>query len=235
MKDKIIRKANTPFASATGMLLIVIFMAAMNYPADHQKAYSYLALGDSYTIGEKVSDQENFPSQVCHNLTLKGVSIKSPKIIAKTGWTTDELQSAIQKENTRVRYDFVTLLIGVNNQYRGRNANDYKSEFESLLKQAISFANNDPSHVIVLSIPDWGATPFANGRDREKIGREIDEFNGINKDLSYHFGVHYIDITPGTRKSAEDPAMVAEDGLHPSGKEYAIWAERVAAIIQRSI
>ena len=234
MRHKIIKKTNSPIVVVPGMLLIVIFMAAMNYPAEHKKSYTYLALGDSYTIGEKVPSKDNFPSQVRQFLSAKGLAIKSPKIIAKTGWTTDELEVAIKKEKTKPRYDFVTLLIGVNNQYRGRTTGNYRPEFESLLKQAIRFADNDPSHVIVLSIPDWGATPFAGDRNREEISRAINEYNAVNKDVSATYSVHYIDITPGTRKAAEDPELVAEDGLHPSGKEYAIWAELVGAIMEKN-
>lgn len=210
-------------------------MAAMKHPQHSGKSYTYLALGDSYTIGEKVPEKENFPNQVCHMLTAKGIFIAHPQIIAKTGWTTDELRDGIKKEKTQSHYDFVSLLIGVNNQYRGRSTEEYASEFESLVKQAIQFGGNDPSHIIVLSIPDWGVTPFAFGRDRAQIAHEIDAYNAINRQIAARLGVHYIDITPGTREAPSDPALVAEDGLHPSGKEYARWAAKTAALVEEIV
>jgi lysophospholipase L1-like esterase len=232
-KAMISKKINSLLIRATGMVLLLIFIAAMKYPSE--RSYTYLALGDSYTVGEQVAPGDNFPNQVYQLLGRKGVVVKDPKIVAETGWTTDELQDAINKEKLRSKYDFVTLLIGVNNQYRGRNIDDYSREFESLLKQAITFAGNKASHVIVLSIPDWGITPFAEGRNRDQIAREIDLFNQANNEISARYDVNYIDITPNTRKAAEDLSLLATDGLHPSGKEYAIWAEMVAAVISRNI
>ena len=154
------------------------------------------------------------------------------KIIAKTGWTTDELEAGIKKTKLQQHYDFVTLLIGVNNQYRGLPRDKYALEFESLLKQAISFAGDEPAHVVVLSIPDWGITPFAEGRNSTQIGKEIDDFNAINKQISQRYKVHYIDITQGTRKAADDASLLAADGLHPSGKEYSIWTQQVTDTIE---
>jgi lysophospholipase L1-like esterase len=196
------------------------------------KQYSFLALGDSYTIGESVLPQDNFPNQTTRLLGKDGFGFNLPDIVAKTGWTTDELQTAINTRTFLPKYDFVTLLIGVNNQYRGRTVDNYKPEFESLLKQAIQFAGNDTSHVIVLSIPDWGATPFAAGRDRVQIAKEIDEYNAANKMIAAAYKVHYIDITPGTREALTDPSLVAGDGLHPSAKEYKRWAEKLNAFIK---
>lgn len=191
------------------------------------KTYSYLALGDSYTIGEKVPAAENFPSQVVRIMREKKKNFSAPKIIATTGWTTGELQTAINKARLKKKYDFVTLLIGVNNQYRGLKVVDYIPEFEHLLQQAIRFAGNDTTHVVVLSIPDWGVTPFAEGRDRKQIAADIDAYNAANKLIAEKYSVNYIDITPGTRKAANDPSLLAEDGLHPSGKAYAEWAEEI--------
>lgn len=189
---------------------------------------SYLALGDSYTIGEGVPDKANFPNQAVQLLNQAGYSFGEPIIIAKTGWTTDELQQAITAANPQGPYDLVSLLIGVNNQYRGRSSVEYAGEFESLLQQAIAFAGQQPQHVFVLSIPDWGATPFAEGRDRAQIAREIDEYNAINKAITEKYGAHYIDITPGTREAATEASLVTTDLLHPSGKEYSRWAEKLA-------
>jgi lysophospholipase L1-like esterase len=202
--------------------LLTIFIVAMKKPTD--KGYNYLALGDSYTIGEQVEARDNFPNQLRMLLEKKGIVIDPPQIIAQTGWTTDELQSAVNTARYATRYDLVTLLIGVNNQYRGRKAEDYAPEFERLLKNAIGFAGDDPNHVIVLSIPDWGVTPFAEGRDRQKIAGEIDEYNSINEEIAKKYGIHYINITESTRAATGDPSLLAPDGLHPSGKEYAKWA-----------
>ena len=196
------------------------------------KQYSFLALGDSYTIGESVPALDNFPNQTVQLVKNDGFNFNSPEIVAKTGWTTDELQAAINARTLLPKYDFVTLLIGVNNQYRGRTVDNYKPEFESLLKQAIQFAGNDTSHVIVLSIPDWGATPFAAGRDRVQIAKEIDEYNAANKTIAAAYKIHYIDITPGTREAINDPSLVAGDGLHPSAKEYLRWAQKLNTFIK---
>jgi lysophospholipase L1-like esterase len=199
--------------------------------------YHYLALGDSYTIGEMVQPQENFPNQVVKMMTNNSVELE--RIIAKTGWTTDELEAGIVASNSNKpllsSYDFVSLLIGVNNQYRDRSVDNYKSEFEELLRKAISYAGNRADHVVVLSIPDWGVTPFANGRDREQIAKEIDAYNAANKQIALQYNVHYIDITPWTREAATDNSLLASDGLHPSGKEYKRWAEKIAAFFQSKL
>ena len=199
------------------------------------KVYNYLALGDSYTIGEQVEAKENFPNQVVAILKERGIGFNEPRIIAQTGWTTDELQAAINSSETEGPYDLVTLLIGVNNQYRGRPVNDYVPEFESLLKQAIHFAGNNPARVIVLSIPDWGVTPFAEGRDRKQVAKEIDEYNSANQSIAKKYNVHYINITENTREAANDISLLADDKLHPSGKEYSRWAKKLAAIIQEKL
>ncbi|HEY6502785.1 MAG TPA: GDSL-type esterase/lipase family protein, partial [Chitinophagaceae bacterium] len=142
---------------------------------------------------------------------------------------------AIKSAKLTVKYDFVTLLIGVNNQYRGRPVEEYAPEFESLLKQAIQFAGDDASHVIVLSIPDWGITPFAEGRNRQQIATEIDEYNSANESIAAKHNIPYISITNSTREAQKDPSLLASDGLHPSGKEYARWAKQVAAIIESKL
>jgi lysophospholipase L1-like esterase len=213
---------------------LLIFILAMKDPLQ-KNTYTYLALGDSYTIGEKVKNTENFPNQVVTLLREQEFDFKEPLIVAKTGWTTDELQEGIKKAKLQQHYDFVTLLIGVNNQYRDRTVADYIPQFESLLKKALKYADNNPRHVIVLSIPDWGVTPFAEGRDRKQIATQIDEYNAANKLLTGKYKVHYIDITPGTREAANDSELLAADGLHPSGKEYAKWAKEVAAVIKSEL
>jgi lysophospholipase L1-like esterase len=178
---------------------------------------------------------QNFPNQTVSLLRKDGYSFEEPEIVAQTGWTTDELQRAIDQHSFKDAYDFVTLLIGVNNQYRGRTVEAYKREFESLLKQAARLANGKAGHVVVLSIPDWGVTPFANDRDKKQIAIEIDNYNSANKALAEKNKVGYIDITPGTREAANDPGLVASDGLHPSAKEYAKWSESLSALIKSLI
>jgi len=230
MKKILIRKAGYFLVTVSGIFLLLIFMAAMKHPG--QKTYTYLALGDSYTIGEKVKNSENFPNQVVTILREQELDFKEPVIVAQTGWTTDELQEGIIKTKLQRHYDFVTLLIGVNNQYRNRTVADYIPQFESLLKKALKYTRNDPRHVIVLSIPDWGATPFAEGRDRKQIATQIDEYNAANKLVAEKYKVHYIDITPGTREATHDPELLASDGLHPSAKEYRRWANKAANLIK---
>ena len=199
--------------------------------------YSYLAIGDSYTIGELVPLYESFPYQTLQILRSK-FSITdhfiSPEIIAKTGWTTDELDQQLSKTILLPKYDIVSLLIGVNNQYRGRSVENYKSEFEKLLLDAIRFAGNN-NRVFVISIPDWGVTPFAEGKDRALIANEIDEYNEACKLITEIHRCNYIDITASQREDGNKIDFLAADGLHPSGKEYAKWAEKLADQILLSI
>jgi lysophospholipase L1-like esterase len=213
------------------VLLTVILFAQCKKMSEHN--YSFLALGDSYTIGESVPTAQNFPHQAVELLQKSGYTFKAPEIIARTGWTTDELQQAINSTSLSTHYNIVTLLIGVNNQYRGYDINVYASEFENLLHQAIAFAGNDTAHVFVLSIPDWGVTPFAVGRDTSKIAQEIDAYNAINKKIALQYDVHYIDITPDTREAVHDNTLIAGDGLHPSGTEYTKWAEKLSEAIKK--
>jgi lysophospholipase L1-like esterase len=189
---------------------------------------SYLALGDSYTIGEQVLLADNFPHKTVSVLKEKGIDVADPVIIATTGWTTDELATAIREHNLNETFSVVTLLIGVNNQYRGRTVENYGEEFLSLLNQAIFFAGNQPNRVVVLSIPDWGVTPFAADRDRAKIAVEIDAYNAACKGITETLNCNYIDITESTRHNGHNPEFLAPDLLHPSGMEYAIWANRLA-------
>ncbi|MGZ3852735.1 MAG: SGNH/GDSL hydrolase family protein [Flavisolibacter sp.] len=193
--------------------------------------YTYLALGDSYTIGEGVPLTESFPYQVVQLLRQKEYDFNAPEIIAKTGWTTDELQLALGRATLLSKYDFVTLLIGVNNQYRGRDAIEYKEQFEELLKKAIELANGKKDRVIIVSIPDYGVTPHGRSMDAEKISKEIEVFNSINKALSIQYKVLYTDVTLGLRQNAGDTSLVDIDGLHPSGKEYRKWAEKIVELI----
>lgn len=180
----------------------------------------YLALGDSYTIGERVAEEDRWPVILANQL-----GIASPTIIAKTGWTTDELQAAIDKAKPAKNHDLVSLLIGVNNQYRGYDVEVFKEEFTELLQQAISFAGNDSSKVFVVSIPDYGVTPFAAGNNPQKISEEIDLYNSISKKITEDAGVQYFDITPISREATDDTSLLANDQLHPSGKMYRMWVD----------
>jgi lysophospholipase L1-like esterase len=188
----------------------------------------YLALGDSYTIGESVHESERFPAQLTNALRARGVPLDETHIVARTGWTTDELWRALDANEPRGIFDLVTLLIGVNNQYRGRTAENYRPEFVALLERAIAYAQGEPTRVIVVSIPDWGVTPF--GSRREKVSAEIDAFNQVNRAETLRLGAHYVDITPRSRAAQHDATLTASDGLHPSGKMYAGWVEMLLPI-----
>ncbi|MCU0488813.1 MAG: SGNH/GDSL hydrolase family protein [Anaerolineales bacterium] len=187
----------------------------------------FLALGDSYTIGESVPVDQRWPVQLADRLRDAGLMVEEPVIVARTGWTTTELQAGMTQAGLQGSYDLVSLLIVVNNQYRGYPTTAYRQEFRQLLAQAIQFAGGDPKRVIVLSIPDWGVTPFARGRDPVQIAGEIDTFNAINREETQAAGAAYIDVTPISRQAVNQPSLIAGDGLHPSGEMYAAWVELV--------
>lgn len=188
------------------------------------RAKTYLALGDSYTIGQSVSAEQRFPYFAVRQLIDKNVNMTPVQIIATTGWTTGNLLSALAASPPTKTYDFVTLLIGVNNQYQGRSIDEYRVQFTELLNKAVGYAGLKRSRVFVLSIPDYAVTPFARGSDTAKISREIDAFNAINKEIAIREGIAYIDITPISRQARTDPTLTSTDGLHPSGKQYEKWA-----------
>lgn len=191
----------------------------------------YLALGDSYTIGESVLELERWPNQLAALLEADGIQAEVT-IIARTGWTTTELWEGIQMHDLQPPYDLVSLLIGVNNQYRGYDMGEYREEFIFLLNKAIEYAGGKSERVIVLSIPDWGVTPFAADRDRERIAREIDAFNSVNREAAENAGAQYVDVTPASRTASDDVELIAEDGLHPAGKMYAAWAKQVLPVVR---
>jgi len=195
-----------------------------------------LALGDSYTIGEGVADDERWPARLVAMLRARGVAAQAPTIVARTGWTTDELWSGIDTAHLDAPYDLVTVLIGVNNQYRGRGAEEYRVEVERLLTRATHLAGGRAGRVIVMSIPDWSVTPFATsaaagGRDRGRTASEIDAFNTINRDAAAAAGAHWIDVTLVSRRAASEPALLAPDGLHPSAAMYAEWARLLMPLV----
>jgi lysophospholipase L1-like esterase len=189
-----------------------------------RKMRRYLALGDSYTIGEGVTPDQRWPVQLASLLQARGIPLAEPLIIARTGWTTDELARGLQDAAPVGPFDMVSLLIGVNNQYRGRDLDEYRLQFTDLLGQAVALAGGVAGHVLVLSIPDWGVTPYAMERGRVNIGTEIDAFNAAALAVCRHHGAYGVDITPLSR-ARDAGSMVVEDGLHPSGAMYAAWAE----------
>ncbi len=194
----------------------------------------YLALGDSYTIGESVPSEQNYPHLLEKDLIQKGLNLKETKIIAKTGWRTDDLISAINNERLTGTYDIVTLLIGVNNQYQHKPIEQYKKEFRALLKTAIELSDGKKERVFVISIPDYGYTPF--GKENQKlISQELNLYNTINKSISSEFGVKRFDITPISREGLKREELIAKDGLHPSGKMYQEWVNLFSKKIISSI
>ncbi|MDR3712555.1 MAG: SGNH/GDSL hydrolase family protein [Puia sp.] len=197
---------------------------------------SYLALGDSYTIGQSVEPAGRYPVQVVKDLVLSGYpSFKAPEIIAATGWTTGDLVKALNAIQPNPPYEIVTLLIGVNDQFQGRGMLAYRDHLSTLLQKSIILAGDRPSRVLVLSIPDYSVTPFARDADRIFIAAQIDSFNALNCELASKYKVRYLDITAESRKAAEDPSLIAADGLHFSGKEYAIWARMMAPVIGKML
>ncbi|MBC8054822.1 MAG: SGNH/GDSL hydrolase family protein [Sphingobacteriaceae bacterium] len=199
-------------------------------PALITKNFSYLALGDSYTVGQNVSASGTFPAQLSTSPqtgTHKWVAAPFT-VIAQTGWTTDELISAIKNKNLSGTFDIVTLLIGVNNQYRGYSTTTYRTEFIELLNIAIAYAGGDKTRMFVLSIPDWGVTPYAQHQDKAKIAKEIDAFNAINKQETENAGISYTDITQISRMAEGNRSLIADDGLHPSAGMYKLWVDKLA-------
>jgi len=191
----------------------------------HAADARFLALGDSYTIGEGVDADGRWPDQLAAALRKSGSAVAAPEIIARTGWTTDELSGAMDKHAFHPPYDLVTLLIGVNNQYRGRDIDNYRTEFRALLQRAIALAGNRPQHAVVVSIPDWGVTRFGqhSGRDTGQIARELDLYNAANAEIAASLRVRYADVTAASRDGGGQADMLVADGLHPSAAMYARW------------
>ncbi|MGE0590892.1 MAG: SGNH/GDSL hydrolase family protein [Cyclobacteriaceae bacterium] len=205
-------------------LLLTILSTTMS--AQNSQPLKYLALGDSYTIGESVAENERWPVQLAEQLRAKGFEIDKPRIIATTGWRTDNLKNGINIAQIKETYDLVSLLIGVNNQYQGKPVDQYAIEYEDLLKTAVGLAGGDKEKVFVVSIPDYGFTPFGKPK-QEKISKELDEFNEVNKRITESYGIQYFNITDISRHGFDDPELVASDGLHPSGRQYKLWVDRI--------
>ncbi len=188
---------------------------------------SYLALGDSYTIGDSVTEDNRWPNQLVKSLEKKSIFINSPQIIAGKGWTTSDLKMCIDNTALHFPYDWVSLLIGVNNQYQGKSIEEFRVEFEQLLSQAVLFAGSKKNRVFVVSIPDWGKMPFAKDRNRERIALEIDNFNQVIYEICARDKIQFIDITHLSRIVGSKPEFIAADGLHPSGTQYAAWVNEI--------
>ncbi len=192
----------------------------------------YLALGDSYTIGEAVAAGARWPAVLVERLRQDGMAIDDPRIVAVTGWTTDELAQGMDEAALAPGYDLVTLQIGVNNQYRGRSVDDYGGELSALLARAIALAGDRPERVVVVSIPDWGVTRFAReqGGDPATIAAALDVFNASAREQAAGAGTHFVDVTPASRRH---PDLLADDGLHPSAAQYALWVKAILPIVYK--
>ena len=210
-------------------------MAATNASANEHRRF--LALGDSYTIGEGVAESDRWPVQLAAALNRADVAIDEAEILARTGWTTDELADAMHRHRFHPPYALVTLLIGVNNQYRGLDQQNYRDHFRALLERAIELADHKPQHVIVVSIPDWGVTRFGreSGRDLTQIAHEIDLYNAANAQIAASVGARYVDVTALSREGGDHADMLVEDGLHPSAAMYRRWTEAILPIAEQAV
>lgn len=204
-------------------MLAAVYSCLAQQPTSH----SYLALGDSYTIGEQVPPKLRWPMQLVDSLEKMGIPMRKPRIIAQTGWTTGELLGAIEKSAPSTDYDLVSLLIGVNNQYRGYDISKFRKEFSILLQKAITFAGGRARRVFVVSIPDYGVTPFGRQKNPRKIERELKRYNTIARNIADKNKVTFINITPISKRAASDSTLVAGDGLHPSGRMYGKWVSKM--------
>ncbi len=194
----------------------------------------YLALGDSYTIGEAVAATARWPAMLVERLRQAGIAIDDPRIVAATGWTTDELGQGMDEAALAPRYDLVTLQIGVNNQYRGRKVDEYREQFSGLLTRAVALTGGRPARVVAVSIPDWGVTPFAReqGRDPARIAVSLDAFNAVAREQSARAGAHFVDISALSRSH---PDLLAEDDLHPSAAQYALWLTKISPVVRTAL
>ncbi len=215
-----------------GAVLLAATAAALSARMRGPAALRYLALGDSYTIGEGVRPEDRWPVRLAGGLRTHGAPPAAPFIVARTGWTTDELDAAIDERAPRGPFDLVTLMIGVNNQFRGRTPGEFRVQFRGLLARAVGFAGGESRRVVVVSIPDWGVTSFAEGRDRARIASEIDAFNAVAREEAARAGSRWADVPTLSRRHGADPRFLVADGLHPSGEAYAEWAAAIAETLR---
>ena len=197
-----------------------------NFISPNNESYSFLALGDSYTVGEGVSYEESWPSQFVDYALDRGINFKNPELIAQTGWKTYDLLDAIKSSNLSVKYDFISLLIGVNNQFNSRPLSEFEDDLNEILTE-INYLKKGNSKVIVISIPDWGYSPYGSSYDRDRISDEIDQFNNILKKISEQNNLNFVDVTQISRLAIKEPNLIAEDKLHPSGLMYLEWVEKI--------
>ena len=195
---------------------------------------TYLALGDSYTIGESVEPEERWPVQLTEKLRAEGIAIQEPRIIATTGWTTQDLLRAMDSQLKNEKYDLVSVSIGVNNQYQGKSIDEYREDLYEVFKRAITYSESGVSGVFAVSIPDYGVTPFG-AQNAEEIARELDEFNKVFEEVTSEFGVDFYNITPISREAANQPDLIAQDQLHPSGKMYKLWVEHFYPEVKQKV
>lgn len=212
-------------------------MSATHRPPRRPTWKRFLALGDSYTVGEGVDPARTWPAWLAQRLRVEGVAIAAPQVIAQTGFTCDELlvalRSALREQRVEPPYDLVSLLVGVNDQYRGRSPSDWHGSFVALLEEALRLAGDRPGHMLVISVPDWSATPFARGRDRDAIAAAIDELNRLEHRLTLATGARWIDVNDLARAAGDDPTLLASDGLHPSAKMYEGWVDRLLPVVRQ--
>ena len=205
-------------------------VAPANAPGENRPV-RILALGDSYTIGERVGKLENWPAQLVRRLRVAGRAAAEPEVVASTGWDTGDLTRAVTTASPQGPFDLVTLLIGVNNQFRDGTVEEFEAELAWLAETAIGFAGGDADRVIMISIPDWGVTPFAEGAPRAEIAEAIDRFNDVIRNRARETGTRFIDITGISRRAASEPELIASDGLHPSAQMYAEWVEIIFPVV----
>ena len=218
-----------PFIKYIYLPLYIFIFLCFNYQlllSQGSRPYNFIALGDSYTIGESVSNSERWPALLINELNNKGLKLTQPKIIAKTGWRTDDLLNAMDKEAADEKYDIVSVLIGVNNQFQGKSISQYKTDLRTLFKKAISLCKKGEKGVFALSIPDYGVTPFGKNQ-KERIQKEIDQWNLVYENISKEFNISFYNITEISRQAEQEPDLIAFDKLHPSGKMYLLWVKHI--------
>ena len=215
-----------------GLLLAISLCLSLGCEKEEAPSLSYLALGDSYTIGEGVAENERWPVQLAQRLSEQGTTVRSPRIIARTGWRTSALLQALDNDANPVEVDMVSLLIGVNNQFAGQSPETFEPQFEELLNRAIDRARGRNDRVFVLSIPDWGVTAFGKVFGGERISGEIDAYNAVCERICAQYNVRYFNITPNSRLAENDPDLLAPDNLHPSGIMYRQWVDLIESEVK---